>query len=407
MDLTMRNEYLKTIQPRYLKASKEEKGKILDEFCQNTRQNRKYVIRKLSPRASLKSGLKKAREKVYDHQAIAKLAEVWEIMDYPCGQRLEAVLPEMVDKLSACGEFQASDEIVEKLKKISPATIDRRLAQQKEYLHRKKFATTKPGTLLKAQIPIRLTEWDLSKIGFCEIDLVAHCGDNVFGDFLNTLNLTEISTGWSEQAAILGKSQRNTFSGLMALKQRLPFKLLGLDSDNGSEFINAHLLSYCQKERIEFTRSRPNKKNDNAYVEQKNWTHVRKLIGYQRLDNPSQLKALDNLYANELRFYKNFFCPTMKLIKKERIGSKIVKKYEKAKTPYRRLVESDQTSPEVKAQLKNTYNQLNPAALKRNIDLKLKQIKSNNFTNLKSNLKIEPATVTNYVIERIPARLPF
>lgn len=407
MDLTMRNEYLKTIQPRYLKASKEEKGKILDEFCQNTGQNRKYLIRKLSPKANIKSGLRKPREKIYDHQVIAKLAEVWEIMDYPCGQRLEPVLPEIIDKLSACGEFQANDEVIEKLKKISPATIDRRLAHQKEYLHRKRFAATKPGTLLKAQIPVRLTKWDLSKVGFCEIDLVAHCGDNVFGDFLNTLNLTEISTGWSEQAAVLGKSQRNTFAGLMAIQQRLPFRLLGLDSDNGSEFINAHLLNYCQKENIEFTRSRPNKKNDNAYIEQKNWTHVRKLLGYQRLETAKQLKALNDLYANELRLYKNFFCPTMKLIKKERVGSKIVKRYEKAKTPYQRIMESDQIPQDVKNQLKNIYDQLNPAALKRNIDFKLKQIKSNNFTNLKSNLKIEPTMVTNYVRERIPARLPF
>jgi len=407
MDLTMKNEYLKTIQPRYLKSSKEEKGRILDEFCYNTRQNRKYAIRKLSPKTNLCPKQRKARQRVYDHHVIAKLCEVWEVMDYPCGQRLEAVLPEMVDKLSICGEFTASPEVIGKLKEISSATIDRGLVHQKEYLHKKRFCTTKPGSLLKAQIPIRLTEWDLSRIGFCEIDLVAHCGNNVFGDFLNTLNLTEISSGWTEQAAIMGKSQRNTFTGLMALKQRLPFKLLGLDSDNGSEFINAHLLNYCQKESIEFTRSRPNKKNDNAYVEQKNWTHVRKLLGYQRLETKEQLSTLNNLYANELRLYKNFFCPTMKLIEKERVGSRIIKRYGKAKTPYQRLMESDQISQEVKVRLKNTYDQLNPAALKRNIDFKLKQIKSNNFIDLKSNLMIKPAMVTNYVIERIPARLPF
>lgn len=407
MDLTMRNEYLKTIRPRYLKASKEGKTRILDEYCHNTGQNRKYVIRKLSPKENLILKRRKGRKMIYDPRVIVELIKIWEILDYPCGQRLESVLPEMMEKLNQWGELNTAPDVCQKLKTIKSATIDRRLAHQREYLHRKRFATTKPGSLLKTQIPIRLTEWDLNKVGYCEVDLVAHCGDNVFGDYLNTLNLTDISSGWSEQVAIWGKSQRNTFTGLMAIKQRLPFELLGLDSDNGSEFINAHLLNYCQKEEIEFTRSRPNKKNDNAYVEQKNWTHVRKLLGYQRLDSFKQLEALNDLYANELRLYKNFFCPTMKLIKKERIGSKIVKRYEKAKTPYQRLLESNQISQAVKIQLKNTYDQLNPAELKRVIDLKLEQIKTNNFINLKSNLKIRPVMVTNYVMERMPSRLPF
>jgi len=406
MNLTMRNEYLKSIKPRYLKASKEGKTKILDEYCNNTGQNRKYVIRKLSTKVNLKPKQRKARKRVYDHRVTAKLAEIWEVLDYPCGQRLEPVMEEMVDKLQSLGELEISKDIIKKLKTISSATIDRCLIHQKEYLHRKRFTTTKPGSLLKAQIPIRLTDWDLNKIGYVEIDLIAHCGNNVFGDYINTLNLTDIASGWSEQAAILGKSQRNTFTGLMRIKKRTPFKWLGLDSDNGSEFINAHLLKYCQKENIEFTRSRPNRKNDNAYIEQKNWTHVRKLLGYQRLDSFKQLEALNTLYANESRLYKNFFCPTMKLTSKERVASKIVKKYEKAKTPYRRLMESKQIPSEVKIQLKSTYDQLNPVELKRNIDFKLKQIKTNNFK-LESNLKLEPAMVTKNVIERIPSRLPF
>lgn len=406
MKINMRKEYLKTIKPRYLGASKEEKSKILDEYCRNTGQNRKYVIRKLSPRVSSEPTQRKARKQIYDAPVIAKLVKIWEILDYPCGQRLAPMIPEMLKKLKSLDELETSEEVTRKLRKISPATIDRRLVHQKEYLHRRRFTTTKPGSLLKAQIPIKLTEWDLSKIGYVEVDLVAHCGDSVFGDYTNTLNLTEISSGWSEQAAVWGKGQRNTFQGLMALKQRTPFKWLGLDSDNGSEFINNHLWQYCKKEGIEFTRSRPNRKNDNAYVEQKNWTHVRKLLGYQRLDSPKQLKALNDLYANELRLYKNFFCPTMKLIKKERIGSKIVKKREKAKTPYQRLLESDQLPKEAKDQLEEIYDKLNPIELKKNIDLKISQIKVNKFS-LKSNPESEPLMVTNHMINRTSSRLPY
>ena len=406
MKINMRKEYLKTIKPRYLGASKEEKSKILDEYCRNTGQNRKYVIRKLSPRVSSEPTQRKARKQIYDAPVIAKLVKIWEILDYPCGQRLAPMIPEMLKKLKSLDELETSEEVTRKLRKISPATIDRRLVHQKEYLHRRRFTTTKPGSLLKAQIPIKLTEWDLSKIGYVEVDLVAHCGDSVFGDYTNTLNLTEISSGWSEQAAVWGKGQRNTFQGLMALKQRTPFKWLGLDSDNGSEFINSHLWQYCKKEGIEFTRSRPNRKNDNAYVEQKNWTHVRKLLGYQRLDSPKQLKALNDLYANELRLYKNFFCPTMKLIKKERIGSKIVKKREKAKTPYQRLLESDQLPKEAKDQLEEIYDKLNPIELKKNIDLKISQIKVNKFS-LKSNPESEPLMVTNHMINRTSSRLPY
>lgn len=397
MNLFMRNECLKTIKQRYVKASKAERGLILNEYCRNTNQNRKYVIRKLSPKVSLVKKQRKARQKVYHNQTIAELIRIWEVLDYPCGQRLKLVLGQMVEKLKALGEINPSNETITQLFKISSATIDRRLGHEKEYLHRKRFTTTKPGSLLKAQIPIRLTDWDLSLIGFVEVDLVAHCGDNVFGDYVNTFDLTDIASGWSEQAAVWGKGQRNVFMALLSLRKRTPFTWLGLDSDNGSEFINIHLFNYCQKENIEFTRARPNRKNDNAYIEQKNWTHVRKLVGYQRLETIKQLKALNDLYANELRLYKNFFCPTMKLISKERIGSKIIKKRESAKTPYQRLMESSQITLEVKVQLKATYDRLNPVKLKQIIDLKLSQIKSNNFS-LKCNPKNEMLLVTKYVI---------
>jgi len=224
---------------------------------------------------------------------------------------------------------------------------------------------------LKKKIPIRLTDWDTSTIGFLETDLVAHCGSSAFGQFANTVSLTEIASGWWEGKAIMSKGQEATLNALKEMRKRTPFAWQGLDSDNGSEFINYHLLSYCEAEKLYFTRSRENKKNDNAYVEQKNWTHVRKIFGYFRYDTEKELAIINDLYRNELRLYKNFFQPVMKLAQKIRYGAKKHRKYEPAKTPYKRLIESDQIPKKTKDQLKALYETLNPAALKRRIDHKL------------------------------------
>lgn len=375
MSLTMRKGYFEVIQARYLKSSREEKTGILDEYCKNTGQNRKYVIRKLSVK-SKKTALvfRKKRKPTYGSNVILALIAIWKILDFPCGQRLKPVIPEMIEVLTRFGELKISELVALQLKTMGSATIDRRLKREREHLVRRRFVTTKPGYLLKRQIPIKLTQWDTHKVGYCEIDLVAHCGDRALGEFIHTLDLVEIATGWSEQMAVMGKGERNVFAALKKLRERTPFTWLGIDSDNGGEFINHQLFRYCQQEGIEFTRSRPLKKNDNAYVEQKNWTHVRKVIGYDRMETGTDQQRLNELYQEELRMYQNFFQPVLKLAEKKRVGSKIIKRREVAKTPYQRILESDAVIIEVKDQLKATYATLNPAELKRNIEKKLKKI---------------------------------
>lgn len=371
--MSSRNEYLLTIQERYLKAcSKEEKTKILNECIQTIKQNRKYLIRKLQPRNDLQEEKqRKKRKPKYDSYVKIPLIKIWEILEYPCSKRLKPMIEEMLEVLERHKELKVSEEIEEKLLEISSRTIDRKLKHQKQYLHRKRFSTTRPGSLLKSQIPIKLTEWDTSKVGFTEADLVAHCGDNVAGEYVNSLNVTEIYSGWAEQAAVMGKGQRNTFLGIVEVRKRSPFKWLGIDSDNDAPFINYHMLKYCKEEKLEFTRSRPNRKNDNAYVEQKNWTHIRKIFGWKRYDTKEEQKIINDLYQNEIRLYKNFFQPVMKMIKKKRVGPKIIKKYDIPKTPYRRLMESGQITRETRKQLKEIYLTLNPVKLKKNIEIKL------------------------------------
>ena len=373
MDLHSRKQYLMKLREKYLRANRQEKSRLLDEYTENTGHNRKYVIAVLNS-AKFWGNLnkpRKPRKKRYGTEIEAPLIKLWGIFDFPCGQRLKPCLTEELERLRSFGEINITDEVAEKLLTISPATIDRKLARPRKAERQRRFSTTKPGSLLKKKIPIRLTDWDTSKIGFLETDLVAHCGGNASGLFANTVSLTEIATGWWEGEVIMGKGQKATLEVLKLMRERCPFAWLGLDSDNGSEFINYFLLAYCENQELAFTRSRENKKNDNAYVEQKNWTHVRKILGYFRYDTEKEKAIINDLYRNELRLYKNFFQPIMKLSQKVRYGSKKHRKYELAKTPYKRLMESNQTPKKTKAQLKALYETLNPAALKRRIDHKL------------------------------------
>jgi hypothetical protein len=260
-----------------------------------------------------------------------------------------------------------SPEVRRKLLRVSAATIDRMLATERYRLRVRGRQGTKPGSILKRQIPIRtFAEWDEARPGFCEMDLVAHDGGDAVGDFCQTLDLTCVATGWTECRAVKNKAQRWCFEALVDIEASLPFLLLGLDSDNGSEFINDQLFRYCAERRITFTRSRPYRKNDNCFVEQKNWPVVRQNVGYARYDTPEELKALNELYAH-LRLYVNFFQPQMKLVSKTRRGAKVIKRFDKARTPYRRVLASPQVSEEVKCALTRTYLELNPAELKRQI----------------------------------------
>ena len=298
------------------------------------------------------------------------------------------------------------------MKRISSATIDRKLKHQRELLHLSRSrGRPKPGSLLKQKIPIKLTEWDTSKVGYMEVDLVVHCGSSTLGEYINTVSSTEVSSGWWEGEAIMGKSQEHSFWALKEIRERTPFEWKGLDSDNGSEFINQILYKYCDREKLEFTRSRPHRKNDNAYIEQKNWTHVRKVLGYLRYDTPEELMIMNDLYHHELRLYKNFFQPVMKLVSKERIGGRIKRKYGVPHTPYQSLMESGQVSTEAREELKGIYLSLNPAELKRSIEAKLDKLyrvyeEKRRTQQVDPHRKLAPRTVTFFMMQQPKVGLP-
>lgn len=376
MSLKSKCELLEVLRPRYLKASKAEKQKILDEFTATTGYHRKHAIRILKNKVQVQNHLKgktKTYKTVYTGEVVEALEQIWEIYGHICSKRLQPFLPEAIKVLERCHEIELSEETKELLLKISSASIDRCLRTVRlKSPHG--LTTTKPGNLLKALIPIRtFTEWDEERPGFMEIDLVAHCGNTTEGQYLNTLTCTDLSTGWTEVTALPHRSQQAVSEAIHRMRQRLPFPLLGIDSDNGSEFINDLLYRYCLEEQITFTRSRPYKKNDQAHVEQKNWSVVRREVGYDRWETEQELALLESIYE-DLRLYLNFFQPSFKLIAKERIGNQTIKRYDTAKTPYQRVLERQDIPMEAKARLMHLYVQLNPAELRRRIDQKTAQL---------------------------------
>jgi len=372
MSLKSKRELIEVVQSRYLKASKFEKQKMLDEFSFATGYHRKYAIRVLKNQVQVQNHLKgktKTYKAIYRGEVVLALEQIWEIYGHICSKRLQPFLPEAIKVLERCKEIELSKDTKELLLKISSASIDRCLRPVRIKAPHG-LSTTKPGSLLKNLIPVRtFTEWDEERPGFMEIDLVAHCGNTTEGQYLNTLTCTDISTGWTDVTALLHRSQETVSEALQQMRQRLPFPLLGIDSDNGSEFINDLLYRYCLDEKITFTRSRPYKKNDQAHVEQKNWSVVRHTVGYDRWETEQELAILESI-QDDLRFYINFFQPSFKLIAKERIGNQTIKRYDTAKTPYQRVLERKDISLEAKARLINLYLQLNPAELRRSIDKK-------------------------------------
>ena len=362
-----KRELLEAIRARYRQGSKAEKTHILDEFVHNTGYHRKYAIRLLNQRVMRKHRKKVGRRKVYQGEVVIALIKIWAICDQICSKRLHPFLPEIVEVLERQGELVLSPETKQSLLKMSRATIDRCLRPER-HRPRRGLSTTKPGTLLKQAIPIRtFTEWDDARPGFVEIDLVAHCGDSTHGEYINTLTAVDVTTGWTECLPLANRSQRQVSAAIILLRQRLPFPLLGIDSDNDSAFINDNLYRYCEKEEITFTRSRPYKKNDQAHVEQKNWSVVRRLIGYDRYESPQALALFETIYE-DVRLYINFFQPVLKLTDKHRVGSKLIKHYDTARTPYRRVLESPEVVDKDKKSLRQLYAPLNPVTLRHRID---------------------------------------
>lgn len=374
--------YLNQIFDRYRKASRKDKKIILNEFSTVCGYNRKYAIRLLN-RKSKKKQKKAGRKSKYNFPAVAKtIRAIWIGADQPCSKRLKIVLPHWLPYYEEENGALTKDDR-DKVLTISPATIDRLLKPIRNKFPRKRFCTTKPGTMLKTQIPIKTNHWDVTKPGFMEADTVAHCGNAIEGDYIHSLTLTDILTTWTECRGVWCKGAEGVLEQVQSIETALPFPLKGFDSDNGSEFINHHFIRYFADEFVQFTRSRPYRKNDNAFVEQKNWTHVRHLLGYERLDDKSILPLLNNLYANEWSQYQNHFCATMKLIEKVKVNSKYKKRYDTPRTPYQRVMECQDISEEIKMKLKEKHDKLNPFKLKKCIDAKAKAIFSSVNLNCK------------------------
>jgi hypothetical protein len=353
-----KREYREAVHLRYKNASRHEKTIILDEFCATCGCHRKHAIRVLKRFKHFTRPKPKRRGKppVYQNEAIINpLKEIWLAANLPCSKRLKVMVPIWLPGYGQLFE-ELSPDVSRALLNISHSTIDRILKPIRIHYTKRGRSTTKPGTLLRKKIPINTNQWDESRPGFLEADLVAHCGDSTQGMFANTLDLTDIATGWTEQRAVWGKGQTGVVDQIHHVETLLPFPLLGFDCDNGSEFLNDHLLRYFtnRKRPVQFTRSRAYHKDDNAHVEQKNWTHVRQWL------------------------FHNFFCPSVKLIEKERIGSKTITRHDSPKTPYQRIIDSPHIQEKVKLSLPKLLEKLNPFLLRKIMDKKMKKIFSIN-----------------------------
>lgn len=373
-----KREYLAAIVKRYRASSRGIKTTILNEFCSACGYHRKHALRLLRTfrRFTQKTPAKRGRKPVYDSDALLiPLRRIWKAANLPCSKRLKAILPEWLP-----GYIETYGPISQKtaigLLRISPSSIDRMLNPIRAQYTKHGRATTKPGTLLRKQVQVKTNQWDESRPGFLEADTVAHCGSSTEGMYINTIDCVDIATGWTEQRAVWGKNYQDVIDQIKHIEQALPFPILGFDADNGGEFLNHHLYRHLteRKQPIQFTRSRAYKKDDNAHIEQKNWTHVRQWLGYDRLDSPHLVALMNELYTTEWRLFLNFFCPSVKLLEKKRVASKIVKRYDKPKTPYRRALESPLVSKEAKRKLIELYKTLNPFELRNALEIKLKKI---------------------------------
>lgn len=390
MGLTMRERHaiIRELSSRFQRARKKERSRILDDFVRLTKYTRCYaafVLRNCGKRQlrmvaghrivfipghARPPGSRRHRRGLYRTKAfLDALQHFWALSDGLCGKRLTVFIREVLPLLERQGTLSVADETMRRqLLGVSAATADRLLAKTKRASQLRSRSLTRPGSFLKHHIAIRtFADWNDQRPGFCEVDLVAHDGGAAFDDYCQTLTLTDITTAWTETEAVKNKAQIHVFAGLQEVRKRLPFPLLGIDSDNGSEFINNELLRYCNDQKITFTRSRPYSKNDNCFVEQKNYSIVRRTVGYYRYDSTQQLELLRSLYAR-LRLYTNFFLPVMKLKAKSRLGSKLTRQYDEPKTPFRRVLEHPLIPQHIKDNLSALYPTLNVVLLKRELN---------------------------------------
>lgn len=370
-------EYLRVMWQRYQRADRVTRSGLLDEVTRVCGYHRKYAIgllrRPTSPRPAIRRMAR--RRPTYGEPVIRLLAQIWEAAGYLCGPRLKAAIPHWLPWLKRRTTVPPAVEA--QRRRISARQIDRRLRERKRRIKRRLYGTTRPGSLLKHQIPIKTEHGDVRTPGYLEIDLVSHSGASAAGEFLHTLDCVDIQTTWVERQAVRGKSRQGIVQAMTTIEQQLPFALRGVDSDNGSEFINDHLLAWCQDrptgQQVQFTRSRPYKKDDNAHVEQKHWTHGRKLVGWERYDTGEALAALNALYA-ALRLFQNLFQPSMKLVRKVRVGSRLIRQYDRPQTPFERVQACGQADPTRLAALQRALKTTDPFALSRRIDQQLERL---------------------------------
>lgn len=373
MRIKERYELAGELRDRYWGADRRERGRMLDAFCLSTGYDRKHAIKVLRGRRRRPRVIPApARQRRYGLEFRQALATLWEASGYLCAERLQPFLADLARLLERHGQLRLDEETRGLLSMVSVATVERNLDQLRRDVVGRRMSQTKPGTLLRRQIPVIVGRWrDLDTPGYLEIDLVSHSGEVAVGEWVWTLSVVDLSTGWTERAAILGKGQARVVAALDRIREQLPFRLKGVHPDNGSEFLNAHLVRYCREHEIALSRSRPEHKNDNAHVEQKNWTLVRKLIGYQRLDTPTQREWLDGFYSDLLRPYANCFQPVMKLAKKEVRDGRTIKTYDRPTTPLQRLLDSGAADPDKVGALVALYTAVSPLTLKRRIDRRL------------------------------------
>lgn len=401
-------EYMKTVHERYREAKdKRAKGLILDEFTKTYGCHRKSALRLLNgPAPGLQRPRRAARGSIYDSPRLMRMLEaIWEASDYAWGQRLKEIIPDWLPSIR--NRYQPTAEEERLLLSMSGPTIDRKLRARKQSVRKRIYGGTRPGRLLKHHIPIKTDSWDVDQPGYAEVDLVSHSGDCAEGVFAYTLNLTDVFSGWVERRCVLGKGQIGVQQAIDSIRQDLPFQLLGIDSDNGSEFINDHLWQYCQgdpeqaRASVQFTRGRPYKKDDNAHIEQKNWTHVRKLLGYGRFDTREALAAINELYRGELRWFQNLLLPSQRLIEKTQRGSKLRRRYDRPRTPWARVVGSGHGDPARLTELQTLRTQINPFVISASVDRQIERI-----WNLRSASPkpawLKPGRLPNYRAGKVP-----
>lgn len=399
MSQKVREEMLPRLRQRYVNRGRQGRTRMIDELCEQFGYSRKHAIKLLGARTGWGGdpAVRKGRPPEYGPEIVEVLWRIWKVSEQPCGKRLVAMLELWLPHYEA-EHGRLSPKVRKLLRTISAAQVDRLLAPRKAQCKHRGRSGTKPGSLLKQHIPIRTDNWDVTRPGWLEADTVAHCGASLEGDFVWSVTYTDIFSGWTSLRAVWNKGAHGIVEATREVEAALPFQIEGFDCDNGSEFLNWHLVRYFQQrpKRVGFTRSRPCHKNDNGHVEQKNWTHVRQLLGYERLADPEMVTEINRIYRELWEPLHNYFCASAKLVSKDRHGAKVKRRHDQPMTPCDRLLASDAISTSKKTQLRATRKALNPFELNRRLEAALRPLllRALHSSRPTGSLHCEPAAAT-------------